>query len=52
METGALRRSGIEAIGDVPWASYVTKPIDFEQFMKITRSIEEFWLTIVRLPPK
>ena len=31
---------------------YVTKPIDFDQFMKITRSIEEFWLTIVKLPSK
>ena len=31
---------------------YVTKPIDFEQFMKITKTIEEFWLTIVKLPPK
>ncbi|MDD4858760.1 MAG: response regulator [Dehalococcoidales bacterium] len=31
---------------------YITKPIDFEQFMKITRTIEDFWLTIVRLPPK
>ncbi|MBI4334894.1 MAG: response regulator [Chloroflexi bacterium] len=31
---------------------YITKPIDFEQFMKITRSIEDFWFTIVKLPPK
>lgn len=31
---------------------YITKPIDFSQFIKVTRSIEEFWLTIVRLPPK
>lgn len=31
---------------------YVTKPLDFEQFIKITRTIEEFWLTIVKLPPK
>lgn len=31
---------------------YVTKPLDFNQFMQITRSIEEFWLTIVKLPPK
>ncbi len=30
---------------------YITKPIDFDQFMKITKSIEEFWLTIVKLPP-
>lgn len=31
---------------------YITKPLDFEQFMNITKSIEEFWLTIVKLPPK
>ena len=31
---------------------FVTKPIDFNQFVKITKSIEEFWLEIVKLPPK
>jgi len=31
---------------------YITKPLDFNQFMEVTRSIEEFWLTIVKLPPK
>jgi chemotaxis family two-component system response regulator Rcp1 len=30
---------------------YITKPIDFYQFMKVVRSIEDFWMTIVRLPP-
>jgi chemotaxis family two-component system response regulator Rcp1 len=29
---------------------YITKPIDFEQFMKVVRSIEDFWMTVVRLP--
>ena len=29
---------------------YITKPVDFDQFIKIVRSIEEFWLTIVKLP--
>jgi chemotaxis family two-component system response regulator Rcp1 len=29
---------------------YVTKPVEFEQFMKVIRMIEEFWLTIVALP--
>jgi len=29
---------------------YITKPIDFNQFMRIVRSIEDFWLTIVKLP--
>ncbi|MEW6418145.1 MAG: response regulator [Nitrospirota bacterium] len=31
---------------------YITKPLDFNQFMEVTKSIEEFWLTIVMLPPK
>ncbi len=29
---------------------YITKPVDFEQFIKVVQSIEEFWLTVVRLP--
>jgi chemotaxis family two-component system response regulator Rcp1 len=31
---------------------YITKPVDFIQFTRIVRTIEEFWLTIVALPPK
>jgi two-component system, chemotaxis family, response regulator Rcp1 len=30
---------------------FITKPIDLEQFIKVVRSIEDFWLTIVKLPP-
>ena len=29
---------------------YVTKPVDFGQFIEVIRSIEDFWLTIVKLP--
>ncbi len=29
---------------------YITKPVDLEQFLKVIRSIEDFWLTIVKLP--
>jgi len=29
---------------------FVTKPVDFDQFIKVIRSIEGFWLTIVQLP--
>ena len=29
---------------------YITKPADFDQFVKVVRSIEDFWFTIVRLP--
>jgi chemotaxis family two-component system response regulator Rcp1 len=31
---------------------YITKPVNFEQFIKVVHSIEEFWLTVVRLPGK
>jgi len=29
---------------------YITKPVDLDQFIKVIRSIEDFWLTIVKLP--
>lgn len=31
---------------------YITKPVDFDQFVKIVQSIESFWFTIVKLPPE
>ncbi|PZQ09793.1 MAG: response regulator [Rhodanobacter denitrificans] len=31
---------------------FITKPVEFEEFMHVVRSIENFWLTIVVLPPK
>ena len=30
--------------------SYITKPVDFDQFIRVVRSIENFWLEVVRLP--
>lgn len=30
--------------------SFVSKPIDFQQFIKVVNSIDEFWFTIVKLP--
>ena len=29
---------------------FITKPIDLSQFMKVVHSVEDFWLTIVKLP--
>jgi CheY-like chemotaxis protein len=29
---------------------YVTKPVDFEQFTNVVKSIEDFWFTVVKLP--
>jgi len=29
---------------------YITKPVDLEQFERVIRSIEDFWLALVKLP--
>ena len=31
---------------------YITKPVDFDQFLNVVRVVEEFWLTIVKLPSR
>ncbi len=31
---------------------YLTKPIQMDDFLKTIRSVEEFWLSVVRLPSK
>jgi chemotaxis family two-component system response regulator Rcp1 len=30
---------------------YINKPVDFNQFLEVVRSIESFWLFVVTLPP-
>src|SRR6267143_494508 len=30
---------------------YINKPVDIEQFLTVVKSIEDFWLAIVKLPP-
>ncbi len=32
--------------------SYIIKPVDLDQFIAVIKSIEDFWLTIVKLPPE
>jgi chemotaxis family two-component system response regulator Rcp1 len=31
---------------------YITKPVDLDQFIEVVKSVEEFWFTIVKLPPE
>lgn len=31
---------------------YVSKPVDLDQFIHVVHSIENFWFTIVKLPPE
>jgi len=30
---------------------YITKPVDMERFITVVKSIEDFWFTVVKLPP-
>ena len=30
---------------------YLTKPVELDEFINVVRKIEDFWLTIVKLPP-
>ena len=30
---------------------FITKPVDMDQFIKVVKSIEDFWFSIVKLPP-
>ncbi len=32
--------------------AYITKPIDLNEFIKVIKSIEDYWLYTVTLPPK
>jgi hypothetical protein len=39
--------------GDDLYANcYIVKPVDLAQFVRVVRSIEDFWLSIVKLPSK
>jgi DNA-binding response OmpR family regulator len=31
---------------------YITKPVDLDRFIEVVKAIEDFWFTIVKLPPK
>lgn len=31
---------------------YITKPVDFDEFLKIVKYIVDFWLGLVKLPPR
>jgi CheY-like chemotaxis protein len=32
--------------------AYVVKPIDMDGFVQVVQAVKDFWLTIVKLPPK
>ncbi len=45
-EEDILRAYGLHA------NCYITKPVDFGEFTRVVRSIEQFWFAVVTLPPE
>jgi CheY-like chemotaxis protein len=42
----------IAAAYDLHANAYVRKPVDFKQFVTAVRAIDDFFITVVRLPPR
>jgi len=42
----------VERAYDLHANCYITKPLDLDRFMDVVKSIEDFWLTVVRLPER
>ena len=49
LTTSAAEKDILQAYG-LHANCYITKPVEFDQFMEIVKSIEDFWLTVVKLP--
>jgi chemotaxis family two-component system response regulator Rcp1 len=50
--TSSKAEADIAKTYDLHANCFVTKPIDLGQFVKVVRSIEDFWFTVVKLPPR
>ena len=50
--TSSAAEQDILSMYDLYANAYVTKPVDLEQFMHVVTSIQEFWLSVVKLPPE
>ena len=49
LTTSAAEQDILESY-DLHANCYITKPVDLDQWITVVRSIENFWLTIVKLP--
>jgi chemotaxis family two-component system response regulator Rcp1 len=50
--TSSEAERDIAAAYELQASCYVTKPVDLDQFITVVKSIEDFWFTIVKLPPE
>ncbi len=50
--TTSTSDSDVHQVYDLAGNCYIAKPVDFDRFLEVIRSIEDFWLTVVRLPSR
>jgi chemotaxis family two-component system response regulator Rcp1 len=50
--TSSKAETDIAKTYDLHANCFITKPIDFEQFIDVVHSIEDFWFAVVKLPPR
>jgi chemotaxis family two-component system response regulator Rcp1 len=50
--TTSEAEADIEAVYQLRANCYLTKPVEFDAFESLVKSIGDFWLTMVRLPPQ
>ena len=50
--TSSQAESDILSSYDLHANCFISKPIDLDRFLRVVQSIEDFWLTIVKLPPE
>jgi two-component system response regulator len=50
--TTSAEESEILKMYELRCSSYIVKPVNFDQFMRVIQSLADYWLTVVVLPPK
>lgn len=50
--TTSQAESDIRRSYDLGANCYITKPVSFDEFTRVMRSLEDFWFAVVKLPPK
>jgi CheY-like chemotaxis protein len=50
MLSSSQAEQDVRASYDLHANCYIAKPVELDQFLRVVRSIEEFWLTVAKLP--
>lgn len=51
LTTSDVERDVVAAY-DLGAAGYIVKPVDLDQFMSVIQSLQDYWITVVRIPER